>query len=63
MFIRSASSSIADSTANITWPSPYPRKAPEGRLLVYTDCASTRLFGLRYTATDSPQPWNITPGL
>ncbi len=53
----------ADSTAKIICPRPYPRNAPDGMLLVYTDSASTRLFAHRYTDIDSLHPWNITPGL
>lgn len=58
----SASSSIADSTPRITWPRPYPRKAPDGMLLVYTDSASTRFTGALYRLIDSAQPWKSTPG-
>ena len=39
--------SIADSIAKITCPRPYPRNAPEGRLFVYTDSASTRFEAQR----------------
>ena len=42
-----ASSSSADSTANADWDSPYPRNAPAGTVLVYTDQPSTRLAGQR----------------
>ena len=61
MPIPAASSSTADSIAKTVWLSPYPRKAPDGTVLVYTAWASTFLLAQLYTARDSPQPWNITP--
>ena len=53
---------MADSTAKIIWLSPYPRNAPAGTVWVYMAWASTFLLSHLYTARDSPQPWNMTPG-